>query len=245
MDAFIELMLDADGIVFCTPIFEKGATGLFHTLNDRMGPRMDKGMNVIGTEIAAKTGGKMPDPRILKDKVVSFMGIGGSDWATAVQLDCAMLALPFAWKIIDNKTFAWSKNIILEDEKVAIAHKIGADLALAASDYEKAVYLGESGVCPHCHSRNFFLDPESTKAICELCGIEGELALNDGKITFVFPMEQVAHAHDTMSGKFIHAQDIKVNEMKNMENRKSQVYKDRVEAYKSFIKPVPPPHKAQ
>ena len=245
LDAFLEHLLDADGVVFCTPIFEKGATGFFHTLNDRMGPRMDRGMNVIGTEIASKTGGKIPDPRILKDKVVSFMGIGGSDWATGVQVDCGMLALTYGWKVIDNKTFAWSKNIILEDEKVAIARKIGADLAAAAADYEKATYLGESGVCPHCHSRNFYLDPESTKAICELCGIEGEIAVADGKVTFVCPMEQLAHAHDTLSGKFMHAGDIKENEMKNMENRKSQVYKDRVETYKAFIKPVAPPHKAQ
>jgi len=48
-----------------------------------------------------------------------------------------------------------------------------------------------------------------------------------------------------MSGKFIHAKDIKVNEMKNMENRKSDEYKNRVEAYKAFIQPTLPPHKRQ
>ena len=31
-DWLLDKMLDADGIVFSTPIFEKGATGLFHTI---------------------------------------------------------------------------------------------------------------------------------------------------------------------------------------------------------------------
>jgi len=187
LDAFLDLMLDADGIVFCTPIFEKGATGLFHTLNDRLGPRMDRGINAFATEMAEKNGGKKPDPRFLKDKVVSFMGIGGSDWSTKVQVDCGMLALSPAWKIIDNVTFSWSKNIILEPEKVAVAHRMGAELAKAASDYENSKYMGEPGVCPHCHSRNFFLDPESTHAVCELCGIEGDITGRDGRITYEVP----------------------------------------------------------
>ena len=62
-DWLLDKMLDADGIVFSTPIFEKGATGLFHTITDRFGPRMDRGNNIIGTKIAEETGGTAPDPR--------------------------------------------------------------------------------------------------------------------------------------------------------------------------------------
>lgn len=156
-----------------------------------------------------------------------------------------MLALSPAWKIIDNVTFSWSKGIIMEPEKIAVARNIGVEVAKAAADYESSRYIGEQGVCPHCHSRNFFLDPENTRAICELCGIEGDLVIADGRLAFEFPEEQLAHAHDTMSGKFIHAKDIQANEMKNMENKKSDEYKNRVEAYKTFIQPTPPPHKRQ
>ena len=61
-DWLLDKMLDADGIVFSTPIFEKGATGLFHTITDRFGPRMDRGNNIIGTKIAEETGGRSPHP---------------------------------------------------------------------------------------------------------------------------------------------------------------------------------------
>jgi multimeric flavodoxin WrbA len=114
LEDLIELILDADGIFIATPIFEKGGTGLLHTLNDRLGPRADKGMNIIGKQKFEENGGKYDD-RWLKDKVISFIGVGGSDWMTLVESSCAMLAMTFAWKIIDNKVYSWSKNILMED----------------------------------------------------------------------------------------------------------------------------------
>lgn len=172
-DWLLDKMLDADGIVFSTPIFEKGATGLFHTITDRFGPRMDRGNNIIGTKIAEETGGTAPDPRILKDKVISFMSVGGSDWVTRTQCDAGMLALTPMWKVIDNEVFPWALSILVEDERVARAHQIGRNIAEAAKNIEHAQYQGDAGVCPHCHSRNFHL--QDGKAICCLCGLEGEI----------------------------------------------------------------------
>ncbi|MGB4660818.1 MAG: flavodoxin family protein [Mobilitalea sp.] len=233
-------MFEADAIVFAVPIFEKGAAGIFRTLTDRFGPRMDKAMNVIGSKIAEATGGVAPDQRIFKDKVVSYMGIGGSDWATRIQCDFEMLSLIPIWKTIDNQVFQWSKGIIMEDEKVARAHEIGADLAKAAADMEKAEFLGDTGICPHCHSRNFYLNNDASKAICCLCGIEGEVKVVDGKVKFEFTPESAVHAHNTMSGKFMHADDIKENEGKLIETKKSEEYKLRQTKYKAFISPIMP-----
>lgn len=231
----LDKMLDADGIVMTVPIFEKGASGLFRTITDRFGPRMDRGSNTIGAMIAKEHGGKEIDPRILKDRVISYMCIGGSDWATRVQCDAAMQALTPMWKVIDNEYFMWSKCIVMEDEKLARATQIGTNLAQAAADIENARYMGEPGVCPHCHSRNFFLDRDSTKAICCLCGIEGDVEIADGKVRFVFPEEQLSHAHDTLSGKFIHCDDIRENEGKLNELKRSEEFKRRKQMYMDFI----------
>lgn len=234
-DWMLDKMLDADGIIFSVPIFEKGAAGIFRTITDRFGPRMDRGNNIIGTKIASEMGGKIPDPRILKDKVISYMGVGGSDWATRIQCDHAMQALTPMWKVIDNDVFTWSKGIIMEDEKVERAHTIGQNLAKAAEDFEAAQYMGEKGVCAHCHSNNFFLDKNSSKAICCLCGIEGEMKIEEGKMVFAYPESQVEHAHDTLSGKFIHGDDIRNNEGKLSAMQKSDEFKTRVKKYKDFI----------
>lgn len=229
-------MLDADGVLIVDPIFEKGASALFHSLMDRFGPRMDRGMNIVASKIAENDPKAKPvDPRLLKDKVISFIGIGGSDWATAIEYDHSMLALSPGWKIIDNEKFAWSKNIIMEDEKVERVRQIGRNLAEAAADYERSTWQGDAGICPHCHGKNFYFgEDDSNAATCMTCGIEGKIEVVDGKVSFVFPEEQYEHAHDTISGKFIHVDDIKNNEMTSMANRKSEKFKAsaaRIESY--------------
>lgn len=242
-DEFRSILLDADGVLFCTPIFEKGGPGLLHTICDRFGPRIDRGMNIIADKIANEHGGKPIDQRLLKDKVISFIGIGGSDWSTRIQCDHGMVALSPMWKVIDNERFSWSKNIILEDDKVARVREIGKNLAHAAADIEHAKYKGVPGVCPHCHSNEFYLDCNSQHAICCLCGIEGDIVVKNGKVGFEFPSEQLQHAHDTLSGKFLHADDIKGNETTNMANRQTDEYKKRVAFYKQSIVPISPPSK--
>ncbi len=71
------------------------------------------------------------------------------------------------------------------------------------------------------------------KAICCcLCGLEGKIEVVDGKYKFVFPEETLPHAHDTISGKFIHGDDIQKNEKKlpcqlaspEMKERKKKVH---------------------
>ncbi|WPC43017.1 NAD(P)H-dependent oxidoreductase [Clostridium sp. JS66] len=234
-DWLLDKMLDADGIVVALPIFEKGVPGIFQTITDRFGPRMDRGNNVIAAKIAEEKGGKAPDPRILKDKVISYMGIGGSDWTIKFQCTAAMQALTPMWKVINNETFPWSSGIIIDDERVARVHQIGVNIANAAKDISNALYKGEEGVCPHCHSRNFFLDRESTHAICELCGIEGDIKIVDGKVKFEFPEEQLEHAHDTLSGKFKHGDDIGKTISTIADMKKTDKYKQRLESYKNFI----------
>ncbi|MCR3758954.1 NAD(P)H-dependent oxidoreductase [Clostridium felsineum] len=234
-DWLLDKMLDADGVVFSIPIFEKGASGLFRTLTDRFGPRMDRGCNVESDKNAREKTGKGIDPRILKDKVVSYIGLGGSDWTTRFQCDAAMQAMTPAWKVIDNDRFSWSTGIIMEDERVKRVHQIGVNIANAAKDIANASYQGEDGVCPHCHSRNFFLDGNSTHAICCVCGIEGDVKIVDGKVKFEFPKEQLEHAHDSLSGKILHCHDIGKNLANTANLKKSDEYKNRVEKYKNFI----------
>lgn len=228
-------MMDADGIVFTTPIFEDGTCGLFHTVTDRLGPRFDKAMNIIGAQNAEKMGGIVPDPRAIKEKVVSFISIGGSDWFERVQSEAFTMSMMAAWKVIDNKAFQWSKCFCMEDDKLAVVHEVGKNLAEAATDMENATYKSEPGVCPHCHSRNFYLNDDADKAICCQCGLEGTIAVVDGKVSFTFAPEAAPLAHNTLSGKFKHAGDINENEGKLMALKKTPEYKARMQMYKDFI----------
>ena len=72
-------------------------------------------------------------------------------------------------------------------------------------------------------------------AICCACGLEGELKIENGKLSFHYDPETEHHAHDLLSGKFIHADDIKENEGKLMEWKKTDEFKQKKQAYIDFI----------
>lgn len=160
-------MFNADGVVMVDPIFETGASGLFHTIMDRFGPRMDTGNNFISTQIAkgrlaeggpAAQGVVVPDPAIMSPKAVSYIGIGGSDWGTHVQSEHQLQAMTPSWKVIDNEWVPWSKTALMDDALIDRATKIGQNLAAAAKQiqencasgkqpYEGVEYQGEKGIC--------------------------------------------------------------------------------------------------
>ena len=234
---------EADGILVVDPIYESGGSGLFHVLTDRMGPGHDTGMLLMLDGKLKEQGKEGLNPRIFQQKAISFVGIGGSDWACRVQTDHAMCAMSPAWKIIDNDFFSWSKDVIMHDDKIARMQEIGRNLAEAAKDIAAAKYMGEPGVCPHCQCSNFWLVPGTTKAVCELCGLEGEVVIEDGAWAFKFDPADEHKAHDTISGKFLHADDIKENEGRLMDLGKDPEFKARKKYYNDLFQPTPPPAK--
>ena len=237
----LDKMLDADGILLVSPIFECGTAGIVHTICDRFGPSMDRGNLTIADMLSKEHGGKGVDPRLLRDKVISFMAVGGSDWGTLVQQDHSMIAMSPMWKVIDNDRFQWSKTIMMDDAAFERAAVIGKNLAAAAADIEHATWQGPEGVCPHCHMNNFYIDPGTTHATCTVCGLEGELKIEDGKISIFYPPEILPLAHDTLTGKMKHGKDIQENEGRLADLQKnSDEFKRRKKMYTEMYTSVYP-----
>lgn len=231
---------EADGVLFVLPNFIKGVPGIFKIIQDRLfGPSHDIGTNTVAKHIAEQMGKPGPGPEKFPKKVVSFISIGGSDWMTRFDTDVRLAAMVPMWKIIDIDIFTWSKSLIMNDEGVARVHQIGVNLAEAAKDYDKAEYLGDQGVCPHCHNRTFYFYPDGKTVECEVCGIRGTMDTSDG-FKFSFDPEQLQHAHDDVPGKLLHMDDIGNNERTLMDQKKSDEYKARQEKYKNFITATKP-----
>ena len=182
-------MFTADAIVMVDPIFETGATGLFHTIMDRFGPRMDTGNNFLGKMSAEKNiaegkKGVVPPSFVFHTDIpVAYIGIGGSDWGTHIQSDHAIQSMTPAWKVCYNEWVPWSKTALMKDEVVSRAHQIGAQMAEFAADPKSARWMGEKGVCPHCNCNDFYLYPGENRAVCAVCGLQGKVVLVDGKVT--------------------------------------------------------------
>ena len=185
-------MFTADGIIMVDPIFETGASGLFHTIMDRFGPRMDTGNNFIGMQIAKgaiEHGGKgtIPPECVFHTGIpVSYIAIGGSDWGTHAQSDHAIQSMTPAWKVIDNEWVAWSKTALMKDEVIARAHQIGINLGEAAKDPEHAEYKGKKGVCPHCDCNDFYIYPGENRAVCAVCGLQGRLSVDEDGVHITY-----------------------------------------------------------
>jgi len=237
MEWLSEKIFSADGVIIVMPIFEKGAPAVMHILQDRIfGPTYDPGPCTIAAEISKKTGGLGPDPRKLTPKVVSFISIGGSDWVTRASADALLAAMSRRWSVVDDSVFPWSKSIVVNDDSVAKCHEIGSNIVKAAAlGADKAEYLGDPGICPECHSRNFHIKDDPKETVCVVCGMVGELKFAGGKMTFEVPPEQYEHAHTRMPGKIKHMDDMYRIETQLNEDKNTDKYKQRMEGYRSFI----------
>ncbi len=225
-----EKIIDADGIIWAIPIFEKCAAGVFHTFMDRFGPRSEYVHNVIAYNMYKEGKGKPIDERMIRRRCVSYMGIGGSDWGTTVLNDFYTQSLTQKWKVIDNEWFSWSQDAFDTPEKVERAAQIGRNMYEAcAAGFENASWQGEPGVCPHCHGRSFYIHPNKT-VVCGNCGIVGTLIEGENDYTFKFPEEQLELAHDTVSGGWKHSEEVGANNAKVMELARNAEYKARVRA---------------
>lgn len=235
-----EKIKEADGLIWVMPIFEKGQSALFHIVEDRLGgPSHDIGTNKVGQMIAGKMGKPGPDPRKFDKKVASFISIGGSDWSTRASCLMNTLAMVPMWTVVDDLVFSWSKSIIVEDEKISQIHQLGVNIANAAKDKENVQYKGDAGVCPNCHSRNFFLHSDGV-AECEVCGIKGDLKHEDNKYKFSFADSEMEHAHNMVPGKMAHMDDIYKNESALAEIKSTPEFAARKEKYAAFITPTKP-----
>ena len=258
-NALYEKIIDADGVLIVDPIFESGGTGLFHSITDRMGPGHDTGMLLMLDGELKEQGKEGLNPRLFRQKAISFVGIGGSDWALRTETDHAMFAMSPGWKVVNNEYFSWCKDVIMQDDKIARMREIACNLVDAAQyiidnnimipgSEDVDLWKGNEGGCPHCHGNNFYIFPGTNHAVCELCGLEGHLELIGGAMKLVNdenlgPVGQIWHCHDLISGKAAHGQDIFENEGRLMNLYKDPEFQARKAHYTAVCEPTPPPSK--
>ena len=262
--ALYEKMIDADGVLLVDPIYESGGSGLYHLITDRMGPGHDVGMMFMADQKMKEAGGEGLDPKYFRQKAISFVGIGGSDWAVRVETDHAMLAMSPGWKVINNEYFSWCKDVIMQDDKIQRMREIGENLVQGAQEImddnakchffptaeltEKSYWKGVAGACPHCQGNAFYIFPGTTHVVCELCGLEGTLKIVDGAFKFendpsIVPNGQLEHAHDVVTGKKAHGDDIFENEGRLMNLFKDPEFKARKAHYTAVCDATPSPSK--
>lgn len=80
-----EKIMECDGLILGSPIYEKGPTGLLKILADRMGPSHNVAFRMISKKVREEKGitsGKPVDERSFKTRSASLIAVGGSEWDT-------------------------------------------------------------------------------------------------------------------------------------------------------------------
>jgi multimeric flavodoxin WrbA len=235
-----EKILDCDGMIVGSPIYEKTPQGLLKVLNDRMGPGHELAFRIIAKKIREAQGitrGKGPDERSFKPRVAALFAVGGSDWTTLALPMLQIFALPMNWTVVDQQLFNWTAlpaTVVLKEEMLARARRTGRHVAeTLKKPIEEATYIGPQGVCPVCHSSVLELGKTSDKLLCAVCGVQGTLKTDGDAYSLEVAKEDWAHSHVLLSGKFMHGDDLK-NVSLNPDPRMAEI-PNLVKKYKDYL----------
>ncbi len=235
-----EKILECDGIIVGSPIYEKTPQGLLKVLNDRMGPGHDLAFRIIAKKIREEKGitkGKGPDERSFKPRVASLFAVGGSDWTTLALPMLQIFALPMNMTVVDQQLFNWTAlpaTVVLKDEMLQRARRSGRHVAeTLKKPIEEARYIGPEGACPVCHSSVLELGKTGDKAICAVCGVKGRLKTGGEDYRLEVTQEDWALSHVLLSGKFHHGDDLKNISLKP-HPRMAEI-PELIKKYKSYL----------
>ncbi len=241
-----EKILECDGLIVGSPIYEKSPSGYLKVLNDRMGPSHDMAFRMIAKKIRVEKGitvGKGPDERAFKPRVASLFAIGGSDWVEFGLPLLQLFTMPMQITVVDQQLFNWIALpgvVALKDEMLERARDSGRHVAeTLLKPVNEAKYIGDPGMCPVCHSKLLEMTNSLSTATCAVCGIKGALKVLGDQVVFEVGEEEKMKSHMLLSGKFKHAEDLKNRSLKPLPNMHE--IPARLEKYKlhpSYSKPV-------
>lgn len=244
-----EKIMECDGLILSSPIYEKSPNGLLKVLNDRMGPSHDIAFRTIAKNMRLEKGithGKGPDERSFKVRVASLIAVGGSEWDTLALPMMHLFVLPMQMTVVDKMLVNWvglPGAIVFRENELKRARRSGRHVAKTLMNpTATAEYIGEPGLCPMCHSKLIEIRNEDNNypAICGTCGVKGTITVIDGKVKFEIADEDISHSHVLLSGKFQHADELNNVSLKPNPNIKN--LPNLLKKYKSYLSYSKPTH---
>lgn len=235
--------LDADGVIFGSPVYSLTANSLFFAFRDRVfGPKMDIALSKVG----------MKEPEYIKGRhkarPAGLISVGG-----AVSKHCLSFGLASLYTAtlspqtevvdtIDVFGIADMNAAAANEEWLEKARKLGEHVADAILTGNHEWRGEEEGVCPSCHLNNITVKPNSNEVNCPVCGIKGELSLKDGKTHIEWPNKKEYREINmlTEAGKVIHLKEILhvVEEYSKVKEKAKEVSKKYTE-YNDCVVPSP------
>jgi uncharacterized Zn finger protein (UPF0148 family) len=126
-------------------------------------------------------------------------------------------------------------HVVLNDEAIARARKLGQNVAQAMGKSEKEVkWTGdEPGTCPVCHS-SLMTVAKKNPIECAICGIKGKIEVEGDEITVTFSEEERKKARLTVAGKLEHYLEIQDNFKRAAARKDLDQIPERLKKYEGY-----------
>ncbi len=217
-----EAILEADGIVVGSPIYETSPTGNFKVVCDRLGPSHDITFRKACYDEGLADGkplDKLPDVRSFKPRVACLITVGGAmtkNWLAMGEPIMYEFPLSMGMDVVDKYQYygAMGHEHVLGNQPVmdrmTLMGQHMVDALAAETDEERKRWRGdEEGTCPVCHCDFLQVMHDHMSVECPICGIRGELKVVDGSIQVEFSEEEQNRSRLRWNGKLEHSTEIK------------------------------------
>ena len=210
-----------DCLIVGAPVYVLQPVGQFKDFVDRFSCRHD--YSAITWILDKRRNGEMPgDPEDfpmerLKKRTVSYISIGGAstdNWTSMGTPSLQLFAISAMMKVMGNynaNSMGTIGNPYLDDELIENMHEMGRRTVQGYLDDSVKFFEPANkpaGVCPVCHQRLITILPSTTTVECPVCGIEGQLSIENGAVKVEFSEAQQARARGTFAGLREHTTEI-------------------------------------
>ena len=102
-------IMECDGLIVGSPIYEKSPSGLLKNLNDRMGPSHDMAFRMTAKKVREAKGLTEggPDERAFKHRAAALIAVGGSEWDQLALPMLHLFTLSMHMDIVDKMLVNW------------------------------------------------------------------------------------------------------------------------------------------
>lgn len=210
-DDYLELeneILEADGIILGAPVYSVGPTGQLKNLIDRFGAAHDRAFCQAEQDKRLEKGNvELLDERLFKDRYVAYISVGG-----AVTQNWVAFGLPVMYHFgmsimmkpvgqLDAYDMGRTANPLFDEKLMEKAGNLGKHVAdSVGKPYEEVEWIGDEGICPVCHNKILTIPGNGIIVECPVCGIEGDIKVEDNQIKVHFSKEQQNRARGRFAG---------------------------------------------
>lgn len=217
-----EALMECDAVIVGSPTYVLSPTGRFKTVCDRIGPSHDITFRKSTYEsglAAGKEKDRLPDERSFKKRVGALVSVGGAmtqNWLAFMLPTMYEFTMSMGIDVVDMHEYFGAmgyEHVLGNDTEMERMRLMGQNIAqaLAAEQEEKRTrFRGEEkGVCPVCHCNMLTVSQDRTSVECPVCGIEGNLRIEDGEIHVEFSEKEQLRSRLHWNGKLEHSTEIK------------------------------------